>query len=236
MNEISLTAHNIIGILLLIFLVGLLISKNPRIKVFQNIFIFEKQLINIIGIFIWPAILLWAGHLMLHPKYILIMYGLLSIMVIPGVWFLITDFMAGTFLKVAENIKTGDHIQFDGFSGQIQKTGLRSLHLKKDDAALVIIPYSSIAKKIVTKPQAPQTITPYICEIETSRKHEPATYREKIREAALRNIWSSLKAEPQVKLLKETENGFIFQVTVYPISQEWGVKIDSFLKNEFNKL
>lgn len=56
--------------------------------------------------------------------------------------------------------------------------------------------------------------------------------KEKIRKLILNSHWSSLKREPQIKLLEETNAGYTFQVTVYTLDAKYFQEIESHVKSQ----
>ena len=56
--------------------------------------------------------------------------------------------------------------------------------------------------------------------------------KEKIRKIILNSHWSSLKREPQIKLLEETDAGYTFQVTVYTLDTKYFQEIESAVKSQ----
>ena len=145
-------------------------------------------------------------------------------------WFLIRDIIAGIILRTEENIKVGDLIRFDEFTGRVQKAGIRCLHLKKDEDTQVIIPYSNITPKIISKILPSKTTDPYTFTLDVKKKIDLSAHKEKIRQAVLCTIWISLERSPYINLIKEQNSVLTFQVTVYPLLPEYGMKIENILK------
>lgn len=227
-------AHIIIGFFLMIIYVSLIVNRRRQAHMFPNAGKSQGRLTRIMDALIWPAIFLWGVHLVFNGKYLAAAYGIIGIMLIPAGWFIMADVLAGMILKLGENVQPGDHIRLAGdVTGQIVKTGLRSLHLKKDDAEIVMIPYSSVGRNTLTKSRALKTLAPYLFKISVARNQDPPLYRDRIREATLRSVWSAVNSDPHVQLLEETEDHLTFQVTAYPVSPEYGIRIESMLKKEF---
>ncbi len=97
---------------------------------------------------------------------------------------------------------------------------------------IVWTPYSSIGRKPPAKSRTIETIAPYLFKISVARNQDPAIYRDRIREAALRSVWSAVNSDPRVQFLEETEDRLTFQVTAYPVLSEYGLRIESALKKE----
>jgi len=210
---------------------GFTFKHRDPLKIIKGV----KRLVRVFGPVFFLILLLWVIYLLFshQQKYILYFYAATAGILIFGGWFIIRDIIAGIVLRAEENIVIGDCIQFNAFSGRIQKLGLRCLELKKDEEAQVIIPYSTIAKTIVTRLTPSEMTDPYAFTLNVAKGSEPPVVKDKIRQSILRSIWISLKKEPQIQLLKEHEDAFTFQVTVYPIIPEYGLKIENALKKEF---
>ena len=58
--------------------------------------------------------------------------------------------------------------------------------------------------------------------------------KEKIRKLILNSHWSSLKREPQIKLLEETDAGYTFQITVYTLDAKYFQEIESYVKSQIS--
>lgn len=223
-----------VGILLAAVYICLMAARRRQGRVYKTPGP-RNYFIRMVEALIWPAILLWAIQLLLNGTYLVAAYGMIGIVLIPALWFIMTDILAGLVLKLGENLQPGDNIQMDdGMAGQIVKTGLRSLHLRKDDAAVVMIPYSAISRKTIAKSRGSQTMVPHVFKITVPGNQDTVFYRDRIHEATLRNVWSAVDHNPQVQFLEETENLLTFQVTAYPVSPEHGIKIESALKKELS--
>ncbi|MFH1321857.1 MAG: mechanosensitive ion channel domain-containing protein, partial [Bacteroidota bacterium] len=56
--------------------------------------------------------------------------------------------------------------------------------------------------------------------------------KEKIRMLILNSHWASLKREPQIKLLEETNDNYTLQITIYTMEDKYFQEIESYLKSE----
>ncbi|MBU0995241.1 MAG: mechanosensitive ion channel family protein [Proteobacteria bacterium] len=167
-----------------------------------------------------------------YSGHVLALFAVFAVILVAGGWSSMRDVLAGIFLRIENQISVGDYILLNNLSGRVQLLGLRCLSLKKDDGPYVFVPYSTVAKEIVTRLPPSEQTDPYTFSLVVPKIAKPGAMREIIRKAALNLIWVSLKTDPRIQFLEEKEDGFLFEVTVYPVISEYGARIEDFLKAE----
>lgn len=156
-------------------------------------------------------------------------YAVVTGVMLISAWFVVRDITAGVIVRSEKNIKAGDHIRFNTFTGRIKRVGLRCLVIKKDENTEVIIPYSAVASGVIEKVSLSQTADPYTFTLDVQKDNDISVQMERIRQAALCCAWISLEREPQVERTKDANGKPVFNVTVYPILPNYGMKIENAL-------
>jgi len=184
---------------------------------------FMENLMMATEIILWFVYIFWTTYYLFSVKffYTYLVYALILIVTGFLAWFLLRDIFAGIIFRVKHNLKTGSYVRAGDFSGQIKSQKLTYLKIITDDCQLLRIPYSRIIQEVITELAYPGALEEHILRLRVDSSLGRTTAAESyIRTAILNTPWSNLKEEPTIKLLKENENGYFFEITLLSINMK----------------
>lgn len=130
-------------------MMGMLIYFIFRLLHFIRTIYFPNRFNKYFKIFYFIEILSWFVYLFegIHffaAKNIILAIIIFIVLVFALIWFCLhvaRDFLAGLILKIANEFKQGEYIEFDGFSGRIIHVSGTLLELEDDSARKISIPF-----------------------------------------------------------------------------------------------
>lgn len=172
--------------------------------------------------------------------------SVLLLAILTGVsWSILRDFVSGIIIKLEATYSINEWLKVRDVEGKVTKLGYRSLEIETEKGEIVNIPYSIITKEMSIKSSRIQgleygaeTVKSHTFELDSppsppeGGREGIKEAKEKIRKLILNSHWSSLKKEPQIKLLEKTDAGYTFQVTVYTLDAKYFQEIESYVKSQ----
>jgi len=176
------------------------------------------------GTIIWIVYIFWATNFLFGEMffYQYIVYALIFIIAGFVAWFLVKDIFAGIFFRINHNLKTGSFIRIGDLSGQIISQQLTHLRiLIPGDGQIQRLPYSGIINGVITELAYPGALEEHTLHVRIDRSQGSTNEAESlIRSVILNSAWSNLKEEPAIKYIKETENGYFFEITLLSVNKK----------------
>lgn len=102
------------------------------------------------GTIIAAGLLIIMDSLGVHVTSLTVLAGALGIGLSLGLQSLTKNAIAGLVILLEKNIKIGDHIQFNGFYGKVERISLQSTIIRNNDNCAVIIPNSELTSTAIT--------------------------------------------------------------------------------------
>jgi small-conductance mechanosensitive channel len=180
-------------------------------------------------IILWLVFVFWATDNLFSDKfyYHYLVYALIIIVTGLTAWFFLRDIFAGLIFRIRHNLKNGSLIRVGDFSGQVKSQQLTCLTLLADDGKLLLrIPYSRIINEVVTELKYTGGQEEHTLHVRVELSVEKKNAESLIRSAVLNAPWSNLNEEPSIRFVKETEEGYFFEVTlllIYPKNMRYMV-------------
>ena len=164
-------------------------------------------------------------------------YGLLILVFLFIIWFtffVLKDLMSGVIFKLTDHFSKDDTLKVSKYSGKIVNFGRSSLELETENGKSIYIPYSKIIGAVNIKTDPAEKISRYNFKLETKKDISLREKTELIKQAIMVLPWSSIKKSPIIKPVGETENSYIFEITIFSLEKEYFHKIENNIKEQFN--
>lgn len=193
-----------------------LLNRFPGLK-------FSDNITAVTELVLWLVYVFWAVHFLFKGKFFYQYLILSMVLIIMGfmTWFLLKDIFAGIYFRIRYNLKTGSYVHAGDFSGQIKTQKLTYLKLMTSDGHFLRIPYSKIINEVITEMLFPGSLEQHIILVRADiSSGNLKTAESLIRTTILNTPWSNLKEEPSIRLLKENEDGYLFEIKLPSINMK----------------
>jgi len=197
-----------------------------------------KKYIPFIEIFIWIIFLSKAYYKLSisNQVFSISSFLIIIIVVLYFSWFALKDYVAGVVFKTSGNVFIGDIVRIDKYTGEIVKLGYRTLSIETTKGEIVYIPYSKVITSSVVKINLAETIKSYSFKLEISKTNSLVDTIKNIKDSIINLPWSSVKKNPGVYLVEETNDKIILDITVYAIEEGYFYNIENYIKEKFHCL
>jgi hypothetical protein len=189
----------------------------------------------IVELFVWTGFLIWSVNYLAHNNqlYAIGLFVILFIFTSWAVWIGLRDFIAGAIFKTNRNLNLNDTIKIDKYNGKVIKFTSNKLVMETESGEIIYIPYASLFGKTIIKSHPAETILNYTFRFEIPQDADIQQTTERINTDIINLPWSSLKKEPQIKPIGETEFGFMLEVTVFSMERDYFPEIERIVKRRF---
>ncbi len=214
---------------LLFFLNPVLVKKKQHVKLIKrNLPIFE--------FLIWIVFSVWAfKEFLIYNQYFAIALFIVMLVVsILSVRIFLKDFIAGIIIKSDASIALGDTITLSEFTGIISKFNYRTLELELQNKSVVKIPYGEILNNSLVKEKQSQSVSGYSFQVTASKKDNLESLIKSIKQSIVLLPWASMKQEPEIKPISETNNTYVLEMTVFAYNKDMYFKIEKYIKEKFS--
>ena len=147
---------------------------------------------------------------------------------------MLRDLVAGVIFKLSDHFSINDTLKVKKYSGKIVSFGRSSLELETENGKSIYIPYSKVLNAVNIKTDPAEKISRYNFKLETIKDCALKEKTEQIKQAIMVLPWSSIKKSPLIKPIDETENSFLFEITIFSLEKEYFHKIENNIKEQFN--
>ena len=182
---------------------------------------------------IWLSFTLWCIRQLVQND-LWNSIGVLTVVLLVVValfWLVIRDYMAGIILKSDGSMKLNDWIKIKGIEGKITEMGQRAMIITTDSGETLNVPYSALSGEISVKPNPSEKLISHTFEIEISKNTDLESTIDQIRRAILNTPWASVKKSPEIKLLNDSPEAYLFEISIYSIRLVYFQKIKEYLKS-----
>ncbi|MGD9487012.1 MAG: mechanosensitive ion channel domain-containing protein [Calditrichaceae bacterium] len=235
--ELPLSQFAIIKVLIFAFALFLIIKLFERIAkvVFvKRIYrLYFQRYYPILETVVWLLFVLWSIDQIfkdrLYYSVALILIILVTLVWIS--WFAVRDFIAGIIFKAQDVYEAGQWIKISEIEGRLKSIGYLSLEIEIESGEIIKFPYSKITGVIHSISDPEEHSNHHRFEIELNRANSLKENVELLRRIILNSPWTLLTKAPQIQLLEENENHFVFEIFVYSISKEFFRHIENDVKS-----
>ncbi len=164
--------------------------------------------------------------------FILLIFTLLWI-----IWYYLRDFAAGIFFKLNSSLPENKQITFGKNKGKIIKKHLKNVEIEANNNENIFIPYSKLLNGIfsISEPQNENLNYNNTFTIEVKKIKSVKETIQQIQTAILQLPWVSLKNEPKILPITETENNLKLEITIFSINNDYTFKIRNHIETKFCK-
>lgn len=210
------------------FIVPLVLKRKNNRKSFL-------KYLPVIELFLWLMFFIWwMQFFVVKNQFFAIGMSILLIITALWIsWFLLRDYISGVILRISGNISLRQTIIFEDYKGMIIKLKNRTLELETEDSKHIIVPYSIILNKVITRAEQEEKVAGHSFNIITNKDKKLADKINEIRTSIIYLPWSSIKREPNIKPIGEQPDSFNFTVTVYSLEKEYFYRIENYVKEKF---
>ena len=191
--------------------------------------------ISIIEVFVWIGFLIWSVNYLSdnNQLYALGLFLILFVFAFWAAWIGLRDYFAGAIFKTNHDLNQNDTVKVGDFGGKIVKFAANKLILETESGEIIYLPYGNLFGKAIIKSHPAETILNYTFRFEIPKGADIHETTEKVYSDIINLPWSSLKKEPQIKPLKETDTGFMLEATVFSMEKEYFSEIEKVIKQRF---
>jgi small-conductance mechanosensitive channel len=193
---------------------------------------------KMLGLFFWIKVASWilfsfyAIDLIFHDYPLVSRLCAISLVfILIGIsWPIIRDFIYGVIIKLENAYPLNGNIKLESIEGKVKKLGARSIEIETEKGESISIPYGLMNQKISVQSNVSDSTKSSSFVITLPKTKTYKTYENQIITELINNHWSSLKKEPKVKLLKETDASYELQVTAYAMTEYYHSSIENHIK------
>ena len=199
----------------------------------------QKKIIRIlpfIEFVSWIFFLIWAFNYFLKDNQILafILFVLALVVGSWATWFFMKDYITGVFIKTGKNIMLDETVTIGKYSGKIIRFNMRTVCLELDSGRHIEIQYSKVAKAEVIREGREGKVSGNMLIIPVTKKQSLNSTISELKSIILNLPWVSLKNDPVIKLKRETEKEYEFEIMIFSISDDYIYRIKDHLKSHFH--
>lgn len=186
------------------------------------------RILPVIEISVWFTFLSWFVFRFAEIKqaYAIIILTILIFLIFWISKFLLKELIAGIIFRSTGHYSQGDHINFQGQTGIIRRFRVNFIEAETPEGEILFIPYSQLAEEATIKKEGKEQTSAYTFLLETFRELSVDEMIQNVRSFILSLPWSSVKKMPGVILVEESEDQYLFEITVYPVQKNMAKKIE----------
>ncbi len=163
----------------------------------------------VLRIFPWVEVILWFAFIFwtisLHfgntGIYSVLSGSMALAFVLLFGWFVLRDFFSGAVIRGSQELEPGMFIKTDTFSGSVISLGYLAMEVRAGDGEKLIVPYSRLAGKQITKMAAHGRGKNQNIKLEIYQKHGAQNIQQSIKRKVLELPWIIAGEEIKVSLM-----------------------------------
>ncbi len=189
----------------------------------------------IVELFVWVGFMIWSVNFLStnNQLYAIGLFVIVFAFTFWALWNGLRDFIAGAIFKINRNLYLNDTIKVSEYHGKIMKFTSNKLVLETELSEIIYVPYILLSGKTIIKLHPADAILNYTFRFEIPNDADIRQTIDKVYSDIINLPWSSLKKEPQIKPLHETENGFMLEATVFSMEKDYFPEIEKAVKQRF---
>jgi small-conductance mechanosensitive channel len=181
----------------------------------------------VLRIFPWIEVILWFIFIFwtitLHFEntriYPVLSGGLVVIFLLLFGWFVLRDFFAGAVIRAGQELEQGIFIKADTFSGTIISLGYIAMEIRTGDGEKLIVPYSRLAGKQITKMAQHGRGKNQTIKLEIHQKHGAQNIQQSLKRKVLELPWVIAGEEIKVSLLP-FDNCYVAEISFQSMKED----------------
>lgn len=204
------------------------IKKSDRKRRFTKYF-------SLVEVFVWILYTIFVIQQLSDSNqlYSLGLFFLLMIASFWMLWFYIKNYISGGIFKLNGKFDINDSVQIDNYQGKIIGMGNHRLELESENGEIIYIPYSKLSDAVIVKIHPGEMVLSHSFTLSTSPDKSVIARIDEIRFAILSLPYASLKKSPQIKLIHEDKEHYVFELVVYTLEKEYFFKIEQEIRKKF---
>lgn len=195
-----------------------------------------KRYFTIVEVFIWIFFTIIAIKKLSDSNQVYA-FGLFILLMIVGFWILwyyLRNYVSGGVFKLNRKFEIYDTVQINDYQGKIIALGSHRLELESETGEIIYIPYSQLSDAVIIKLHPGEMVLSHSFSLSTKNDKKPQEVQEAIRYEILSLPWSSIKKEPQVKLIHEDKSHLVFEVVIYTLEKEFIFQMEQGIRAKFD--
>lgn len=234
LSEFAILRILVAGLLLFLAFRGLhrILVMLPAHRAYRNVM---HRLFPAFEAVAWLFYALWGIDVLFTDQlyHTLAVSILLTLLMIWISWFAIKDWIAGFILKVQDVYECDQSLQIGEIRGRICHLGPLALEIEQENGDRVKIPYSKISGHIHWR-HPPETASNYY-RFRVMIPHTASVPEaiDALRVTILQSPWSATQREPQITLLQETEQVYVFEAMVYAMRRGFAQALEDDVKQQY---
>ncbi len=166
-----------------------------------------------VEVIIWFSFIFWTislhfGHTGIYP--VLSGSAAVAFVLLFG-WFVLRDFFAGAVVRASQELEPGMFIQTDTLSGAIISLGYLNMELRAGDGEKLIVPYSRISGKQITKMAKHGRGKNQSIKLEIQQKHGAQNIQQSLKRKVLELPWVIAGEEIKISLIP-VDNCYVAEI------------------------
>ncbi len=206
-------------------------TKKPEIK--SKLFL--SRIFYFIEIMTWFAYLSEGVNLFAQKN--LFFSGLCGFILLLGIvwisWFILKDFIAGLFLKMNQDIKLNEIIEFDNISGKVIKIGSRDVELEIDGSNTINIPFNQFFIKRIIHTGTSEHCAKANFVLKLNKNLNAIEALDNIKVFIYQLPWTSSTHEQDVTIEKMDKEGTLIKICALLFDQKYMDKFEQILRERF---
>ena len=202
-----------------------------KIKVILKRFLPATEFVIWAIFFVWTASSLFKDNLIYSA--ILLLLIILSMIVISRT--IAKDVIAGIVLKTENSFSIGDILQHQEFIGKITKSGYRYIEIETDKGVLIRIPFSTVSENPIVKINPSEIIKKNQTIKVTIPKYDSVSVvSDELKTLIMNYPLVSVTKVPTITVKSETENEFLFDITISTLDSKYLPVIKNYIKTKLD--
>jgi small-conductance mechanosensitive channel len=163
----------------------------------------------VLRVFPWVEVIVWfififwtiSAHFSGTAIYTALSGSMAVAFVVLFGWFVLRDFFAGAVIRASQELEPGMFVKTDTFSGTVISLGYITMEIRAGDGEKLIVPYSRIAGKQITKMAGHGRGKNQTIKLEILQKHGARNIQESLKRKVLELPWVIAGEEIKVSLM-----------------------------------
>jgi len=177
------------------------------------------------------AYLLWSLNELLgrEPFYPVIVAVALAIVLLPLVWFVLRDLVAGVVFATKHPDVLGRRIETKNVSGHVLKVGYTGLRVRTDEGQILSVPYARIVGRVVAEQSVQRSVDHFRFTLPIAGEDDAELLRERITREILLTPWVNLRLPHSVRLVRAGSDRSV-EVVFHCLNEQQAVLVEERLR------
>ena len=213
------------AIAILVALCVLLLLKATRIglkrvaKLYRD-WNFRAGYYSVFQMLAWLVYIFWVMDYLFGEKFYYRYLVIALIFIVAGfiAWDLISDIIAGIIFRMKHDLEEGSRIRTGKFSGSVRSQHLTYMEVRTDEGMIYRVPYSRINQEVISEMTHAEGLEEHTIRLWIDHSIGKQEAESLIRLKVLNSPWSNLKEEPSIRLVEETDKGYVYDILLFSMN------------------